>query len=322
MEQFVSLRDNIIIYYKKYENIINVILKLICGIFVFSRMATMASSQVSSGKLWVLSLIFSIIGALCSSATGYMFVVIIALILMSLLASIEVALIMVCVVFVVYAFYIRLFPKESVLIIGTMAALYFHIPYIIPVIAMLYFSISSVGAIGIGTFMFYFASLPEQLVKIAPRNEFAPLEAFNKFIDMYVDAATVFNSQSQWMFMAATLIIGTVVGYALMKTSLDYVREIACGAAFGSMLLSVIICDLFAKAGINILTAIISIAVCAVISVAVVMFGNIFDYDSKETVEFEDEKNYYYVKVVPKYIMNTKRAKHSSKIRKPQNQAE
>jgi hypothetical protein len=55
---------------------------------------------------------------------------------------------------------------------------------------------------------------------------------------------------------------------------------------------------------------------CTLIAGFIRLFDPILDYQRAESVQFEDENNYYYVRVIPKISM-TKRKRVVKRIRPP-----
>jgi hypothetical protein len=54
--------------------------------------------------------------------------------------------------------------------------------------------------------------------------------------------------------------------------------------------------------------------ICGVIAVIIRFFDGILDYQRAESVQFEDDNNYYHVRIIPKVIM-TKSQRSVKRIR-------
>ena len=320
MEQILIIREAIIKFYKKFEIFILPVLKFLLGYFIFSAIAGIGYSMEAFDVITKPSIrlsytmLMSILFTILPISIGY--VLITFNIIVQFSANYEIAAIIGSVLLLAIFFYSRLGGKEKWLILFMFLSLYFKIPYIIPLIAGLYFGIQSAVPITIGVFLWEFYPLAFDLVNVEKPKAASILdipESFGQIISFFID--TVKNND-RWMVTAFVFILVTVIVYAASKMDVDYAKEIAI--AMGTVIN--IISFIFLRLAIGYEINIASLFILSLLSCAIVLVIKFFDialnYQGTERVEFEDDDNYYYVRVVPKITM-AKKERSVKQIKEP-----
>lgn len=307
MDELFQIRDYLITAYKRYERFIIPVLKFITiMIILLGISSTIGYSKVLTKTIIIL--IMALLGAL-SSVKLLMFELILLVSFHIGSVSIEVGVIAFLILFIIYLLFVRLYPKESLFIIGLLIAYKFHIPYVVPLIAGLFGSISAVVSLIIGTMIWY--SVPQLIVMMQVKMEdlAGVLEALNANI---LAIQEIFKTDQKMMSTILILSIVFLTIYFIRKQSIDYAAYIAILVGSIMNIIGFVFSILLLKVDIGLTGLIISTIVCASIATIAQFFSVAVDYSRTETVQFEDEENYYYVKVVPKIIINKpkKQIKH------------
>lgn len=197
---------------------------------------------------------------------------------------------------VVYLGYIRLYPKESMLIILTIVAFALNFQYSVPIIAALFGSYACLVAILIGIVGVYGqVALSGMLQNMTESLGFAGM--IEQTMDRMVSMILV-NPHMVSMLIVFSIVFSIV--YFIRKQSIDYAPYIAIAVGGVMNLLGVGFAILFLKIEVNVLVLVIMTFLSVLAAIIVQVFALPLDYTGTETVQFEDESNIYYVKVVPK----------------------
>ena len=310
MEQILIIREAIVKFYKKFEIFILPVLKFMLGYFIFSAIGNIGYSMEAFDIITKPSirlsytLLMSILFTLLPISIGYILMAFNIIVQFS--ANYEVAAIIGSVLLLAIFFYSRLGGKEKWLILFMFLGLYFKIPYVIPLIAGLYFGVQSAVPITIGVFLWEFYPLAFNLINVEKPKAASILdvpESFGQVISYFID--TVKNND-RWMVTAFVFILVAVTVYAASKMNVDYAKEIAI--AMGTVIN--IISFIFLRLAIGYEISIPSLFILSLFSCVIVLVIKFFDialnYQRTERVEFEDDDNYYYVRVVPKIAIAKK----------------
>lgn len=306
MEQMLVLRENIIVYFKKYERTILLIAKFLIGVFIFSSINSVGMYNPAFEKLFSppMALPFLLfMGALFAIAPptlAYFFIML--QIVMQISQSLEVAVFVFFLLSLVILFYARLSPQKSYLILAVVIGFHFKIPYAVVIFAGLYIGVTAIIPVAIGTCIASCLPFFINLVKgLKTPDKIEIMELPQTFMDIFRSIFDMFTHDFNWILIAFlfTMIILSVYFVALL--TIDYAKEIAIG--FGGLVC--IVCFMMASMIFdNFPLSMLGIFMGTVFSVLIVMvirfFDCVLDYNRAERVQFEDEENYYFVKVVPK----------------------
>ena len=318
MDQLILIRQNIIGFYKKFETIINYILKFLVGWFIFSRINTIGLyreefeilfvSGTQTAYLALVSLLFTI-----SPPSVALFLVVIA-ITIQLSAALEVAIFVFLLLVLVIVFYVRLAPRRSMLIVAMIFGFFFNLPYAVVLFGGLYFGIASIIPIILGTAVWYFLPFFAELAQnplaateyglldtpVGVMAEFdlfeLPIGLMEVFSQIYGQLTTNFN----WVILGFVFAMMVLAVHLISLISINYSKDIAIGA--GGII--GIICMIIVVSVTEVDMAIGGIFLSSIGSVLLVwlakFFDNVVDYTRVERVHFDDEDNVYYVKIIPK----------------------
>ncbi|NMA85169.1 MAG: hypothetical protein GX962_15045 [Epulopiscium sp.] len=296
MEQIYQLRELIIVFYKKHERILLTLFKFSLAFFIFYRINQFLNYFKTVNHILVV-IVLSIISVIVP--VQWWFLLILLLIgTQMFFASIEAALLIVSVLLIIYMMYIRLFPDLSLIILAVPLCFYFKIPYVVPLFAGVFIGIPSIIPMAIGVVIWYFSFEMPNLLEFQSGGDLLNIpETLQK---VYI---TGIGSLTQNGHLIVTIIIFSLiiaVVYSISRLDMDFAWYISI-AVGGSLN---IVGFMMAMLVMNIKMSIIGLFLSTIISVLLIMlcqfFYRVVDYSRSEKVQFEDEENYYYVKVVPK----------------------
>ena len=305
MEQLLWIRENIIRFYKRFETVILFAVKLIAAMYVFHIINGIGLWREELAPLYTPPLDFpfymlsALLFAVLPPTAGHVLLLLTVLAQISL--SLEVAVFVSLLLLLVIAFYGRVAPKKSYLIIAMVIAFRLNLPYAVAIFAGLYLGMLSVIPIAIGTclayFVPFFANLADTVRTPAELDLIAlPLT----FFELYTTIFSTLTSNIDWIIWAFVLAMAALAVYAISRLSIRYAKDIAIGA--GALVILIGLGAAGSVAGIDIpMGSVFGGTILSVLLVyAVRLFDSVLDYKKVERVQFEDEENYYYVKVIPK----------------------
>ena len=308
MEQILLIRDYLINIYKRYETVVLFVVKFIAGLFIFGVINSIGYPMPQVAPFFVapyglpLVLLLSVLFAICPLSVSYGLMIINVGLQISASAGIAffLVLFLLCVVF----FYVRMAPEESALILGIYFAFWFRLPYIVPLLAGLYFRLTSIVPIVIGVFLWYFTPVAGELIQAGSGEDISFLELPTTFSSVYISVYDSVRGNESWVFTAFIFAMTVIIVYVISRASIDYAKEIAVGAGSVVCILGFILAALVADMPIQVFSMIFFAIVSGMIAIIVQFFDIVLDYQRAERVHFEDENNYYVVKVIPKVILS------------------
>jgi len=306
MEQLINVRQHMIGFYKKFEVAINYIAKFFIGLFVFSRINALGmfreefnvlfgNSGTQMSYVALMALLFTI-----SPPSIAMFLITVA-IAIQLSAVLEVAFFVFLLLVLLIVFYARLAPRESVLILAMVMGFYFRMPYAVVLIAGLYFGITSMIPVILGTAVWYFFPFFTNLAAtVDVVTDFDLLELPITFMEVFAQIFSQLTTDFNWIVLGFVFAMIVLATHLISRISINYNKDIAIGVGtivgMICMTMVVLVIDIDMSVGGIFLSSIAS----ALLVWIVKFFEGVQDYKRVERVAFDDDDNYYYVKIVPK----------------------
>jgi hypothetical protein len=97
-----------------------------------------------------------------------------------------------------------------------------------------------------------------------------------------------------------------LVVYAVAHTSINYSKDIAIALGGVVTIIGFVAITLVTDVRVSLPGMLLSTIVSVAIAYAIRFFDVLLDYDRVERVQFQDEDNVYYVKIVPKILLGDK----------------
>jgi hypothetical protein len=309
MEQLLITREILIRFYKRYEPFILPVLRFLLGLYIFSRIHSIG--YVREELAWIyggppLTPLLALAFAALPYWMSYLLMILDITVQYS--ANTEVAAVVFLFLLLVLLFYARMAARESILIIFTMIAFRFGVPYLVPLLAGMYFSLAAAVPVAIGVFIASYAPVIETLMATSRSAGLNVAEMQETFSGVYAALLNGLSATSDWIFAAFIFAMVIVLVHVVSRLSIDFAKEIAIGLGAAMLIFGYIMAVLFSGISVNLFIMMLLTILCALITEAVRFFDPILDYQRAESVQFEDEHNYYYVRVVPKvHLTRSKR---------------
>ena len=312
MEQILIVREIIVKFFKRFEAFILPLLKFGLGFFVFSRINDIGHVHAAFAPLMdafsptMVNFLFAILFTVVPMSLSW--ILIILSITVQFTANIEIAVVVFLFLLFVFLFYARMAPKESILILFTIIAFQFNVPYLVPILVGLYFPVTAIIAVTVGVFVNAQISVLFGIMTpggaIAGMGDLDIADLFTELPDAFMEVYTMLMSSlttsQSWLFTSIIFAMVIILVHFVSRHSIDYSKEIAillgCVMNIFGFIVAVLVMDETVSIGFVILGTII----CGFIAWVVRLFDSVLDYQRAETVQFEDDHNYYHVKVVPK----------------------
>ena len=317
MESLLIVREGIVRYFKKFEPFISVAARFLLGVYIFSLINGIGYIRPELAGYYYqfpLTMLFGIAFVVLPLSVSY-FIMIIA-ITVQYSQSIEVAAVIFLFMICVLLFYARMSARESILIVLTIIAHRFEMIYLIPLIAGLYFSVTAVIPVAIGVFITTFMPHISPIMRATHTADLNIAEMPDVFGDVYESFVNALHNSSDWIFTAFIFAMVIVLVHVVSRLAMDFAKEIAIGLGCALMIFSYIMAAAVGGVNVDLAQVIFMSLLCGIIAELGRLFDPVLDYQRAESVQFEDDNNYYYVRVVPK-IQLTK-AKRTVKRIRPQ----
>ena len=197
---------------------------------------------------------------------------------------------------IMFAFYVRFSPKTAVIILLTPLAFMFHLPYVIPVAFGLVGMPASVIPIICGTIVYYMLDY----VKASASSLKSGEEGVISQVIVYMQQ--IFQNKEMILMLIAFVIVLLLV-YHVHRMPISHAWKSAslAGAVAGIIIVA---------AGSAVLDVKVSFPELILGNIAAVIIGLVLelmffavDYSRTESVQYEDDEYYYYVKAVPKIVV-------------------
>ncbi len=212
--------------------------------------------------------------------------------------SLEIALLTLIFLILVALLYYGLQPRDSYWLILTPLAFLFKVPYVIPLLAGLSGSLSSIVPVSCGISVFYILDYVKQNAGVLTND--ASIDITQKYVQLI---KAMLSNQMMVVFLIVCA-VGILVVYLLRMLSVDYAWILSIVIGMITMLVAVYVGTILFGVTISIQELLVGILVSMVIAGIYHFFVFAVDYSRTEYVQFEDDDYVYYVKAVPKIVVS------------------
>ncbi len=322
MENLLEIREELIYYYKKNENIYNIMLKIIFYSIVFKFVLDIGLyderlSFLFTGAKGILVYIACVAFAIFFSTTLTLGLIL-TFIAFGLSKYLAIDAVVVLMLLCIYFMYARVATKENILILVTFFAFVFKVPYLVGFIAGIFFSASSVIAIICGVFIYYIFQFVNGAVEssMVGVDVGAVLENVDGVLTDFSSVITGILSNTDWIYIAFVLCAGVVTINIINRFSMKYNFYISIVSASVIYFVGTIFIIIFTNFDGNFFVYFIGLIFSTFIAFVMQFFKIVLDYSSPEKVQFFDGENYYYVKIIPRYIVKKNKSKRNLQANK------
>ncbi len=210
-------------------------------------------------------------------------------------ASMEIALIVGVVFFVIVLLYCGLQPGNSFLLVLTPMLFFTNIPYALPLLVGLGGGLSAIIPVSFGVFIYYVLLYIKQNV-----GTLAGTAAAADITEKYVQIIRSIISNQTMLVMVIGFALAIAVVYMIKRLSVDYSWYLAIAAGVIVQLGAIFVGDVLFSVSVSMGTMIAGMLVSVILALIYTFFVFAVDYTRTEFLQYEDDDYYYYVKAVPK----------------------
>jgi len=327
MEQIFFAREVIVKFFKRFEVFFMPILKFFLGFFVFRQILSIGHVHSAFAPFTdelsplLLNMLFAFMFTIMPMSMNWLMIIFTVTVQFS--ENIELAIAVFLFLLFVFLFYARMAPRESILILITIIAFHFNVPYVIPLVIGLYFPISAAIPVTIGVFVnsqipVVFGLMPH----VGALGTFEDMDFVDivtelpaAFSEVYSTLVSSITGMQSWIFTAVIFIMVIILVYFVSRQAIDFAKEIAIISGCVMLIFGFVVTTIFIGDGPSIGIMILGTIISGVLAYIVRFFDSALDYHRAESVQFEDDVNYYHVKIVPK-ITVSKQQRSVKRIRR------
>ena len=292
MANVVEIKEIVKRLYGKYDAYINPVLKFLLAMTVF---------LVINGKLGYMTRLNSFLVVLVAALLGSFLPLIMTAILAGLFILLhlyaltpECALVAGVVIFLMFLLYMRLVPKETLVILLAPILFMLKIPYALPLVMGLLGTPLSIVSVAFGVILAY-------LIEFINANGTAivTIDDGNMVSRIRFIVDGMLMNKGMYITIVA-FAITLVLVYTLRRRDIDHAWSVATIAGAIVDVIILLISDLMFDLNFSIVGMIFGSIVAVAFCIVLQIFSFHLDYTNTENVQFEDDDYYYYVKAVPK----------------------
>ena len=302
MEQILEVRETFVGFYKRYEAAILILAKFLVGLIVFGQVTGIGFympmlSFVASIRL-PLVLLLAVLFTMLPMSVGYGLIILTTALHTS--AAIGITGLITAFLSLIVLFYARLAPRENFLILAMYFGYMLGIPFLVPILAGLYLGMTSVIPIAIGVMIWSLIPLLGALIEetIAAEAGIADLAGYVE--GLYTALFSELWANEGWVFTAFIMVMVNVVVFAISRLSLNHAKEVAIGTGVVVAVVSSVVAHIIAEPAMGLFASLVSAVISGLFAYMVSFFDMVLDYRRAERVQFEDEHNFYQVRIIPK----------------------
>lgn len=172
---------------------------------------------------------------------------------------------------------------------------YFHIPYVIPLIAGLTLGVLTAIPIACGTLMYFFIEYAGKHMDFAVKTK-----DMTEMVTAYTDLFTDFFLDKYMLAVAAAFVICFILVFIVRCMPFDYSFEVALVVGSVGLMAALVIGSDAVKGNFDLKSGALDIILSIVLAYVFVFMTHGADYQGTQRLRFEDEEYYYYVRAVPK----------------------
>ncbi len=300
MEYLILIKENIRIFYSRYEGYITALLKFaLCFVVLILINGKMGYMK----RLDSMPLIL-IIALLCSflPANLIVFFAGIFMVLHTWAMSLECAVVAGALFFLLFLLYYRYSPKDTLAVLLTPISFAAGVPYVMPVFYGLTGTPLSAVSVSCGVIVYYVTEYLTSIAdEIAAMSEETTVARFRFVVDGLLHSR-------EMIVMIAAFSAALIAINVIRRFSFPYSWYVAMGAGVLIGIITVIIAARNLNVKVNFASLLLGNLIAVLVGIVVKFFVFSVDYTRTERVQFEDDEYYYYVKAVPKNTLKVNEA--------------
>ena len=295
MSSLLELRETIKQFYYRHEVYVSPLLKFLGALL------SLVVINANMGYMDMLnSMVIVLVVALMCSFMPRNFIVLISalfVLLHSYALAMECAVVVAAVFALMFLLYFRFTPKNTVVVLATPLLFALKVPYVMPVAVGLLGGPVSIIAVSCGVVVrFIVKYMKDNFAAFSAQDAEAGSQKLRLMIDGIMDNRA----------MLVTIIVFAVtiiLVYTIRRLSIDHAWNAAILVGISTNAVLLLICEFMMDLNFSV-WGIIGGSVAAFFICQIIRFMEFnVDYSRTESVQFEDDEYYYYVKAVPKNMV-------------------
>lgn len=292
-----EIRKKIIEGYGQYEYIVVPVFKFAVAFLLILTI----NKHIGFNQGLTNQLLDVIIALICTLVpVNFMAAIMVVLILAHLYTlSLETMIVSAVIFLLMFLLYFRFSPKDTIMILLLPLAFVCHVEYAIPVAAGLLFTPGSAVGVGFGVVIVKYLAFVEQNKAVLGNSEIGPatVDNFRNIVD------SLLQNRAMWI-LAAAFAAAVIVVFFIRRLETAHSWTIAIIAGNVMMLFVLLFGDMQYDTNLDLAKVFLGVAISLIIEFLVEFFCFMVDYTRIESVQFEDDDYYYYVKAVPKVTVS------------------
>ena len=213
--------------------------------------------------------------------------------------SLETMIVAAVIFLLMFLLYFRFSPKDTGIILLLPLAFTCRIEYTVPIIAGLLFTPGSAVGVAFGVIITRYLTYVEQNKAVLGNSEIGPatVDNFRNIID------ALLQNKAMWI-MAAAFAAAVIVVYFIRRLETAHSWTIAIIVGTVIELFVLLFGDMQYDTNIDLTKVFMGVFLSILVELLVEFFCFMVDYTRIESVQFEDDDYYYYVKAVPKVTVS------------------
>ncbi|MBR3683472.1 MAG: hypothetical protein IKL78_01200 [Lachnospiraceae bacterium] len=292
MRELLVVREHIKHFYAKFEVYVTPLLKFILA---FVALVMIKNNVGYFPRLNSMAIVL-IIALMCSFLPQNFIVFFSAAfsVLHLYKLSYEVAIVAVCVYLLLFLLYLRFSPRDTIVVVLTPVCFALNIPYLMPLVAGLVGTPTSIVSVCCGAIVYYLLSfISGNAGSMLALGEDGSLAKLRYVIDGMLD-------HKEMLTMLLAISVTVIVVYLIRRLSIDYAWSFAIGIGALMNIVLLLLGDVVYYTNVSIFGVFFGSIVAVLLAMVLQFFVFDVDYSRTEKVQFEDDDYYYYVKAVPK----------------------
>lgn len=296
MDNLYVLRGEIQQFYAKNSKYINKALQFIVALLTFY----MINHNMGFMKLLSNPLITLGLSVICAFLPMIVTVLAAAVLILVQMTAVSVGIMAVTAVIflIMFIFYLRFSPKTALVVLLTPLAFMLKIPYVIPIAFGLVGTPVYAVPIIFGTIVFYMIDyLKEAASSLKGEGAAGMISQVTSY------AQQVFQNKEMIVSVFAFIIVLLLV-YTVRRMAINYAWKTAVAAGAVSGIAIVFAGSMMLGVKVSYLELILGNIAAVIVGLVLEFLFFSVDYSRCESVQYEDDEYYYYVKAVPKIVVS------------------
>ena len=291
MTGMIAVRNSIRDFLRKYDEVVTPIIRFIFSFIMFSCINSLFgySEFLHRG---VITFLLSVISALVTGpVVVFLAGVVVAVHCFSV--SMDIGVLCLLLFLIMYCAYIRMFQNTGYVLALVPILYMLKIPFAAPVMVAIFAGFSGAVPAAFGVVIYYFSQYVKEARATILLGEDADFQGYS-----YVVNGLMKDKVMLLAVIAFAIVV--MVTSLIHQLNFDYAWYVAIGVGSVFTILVFLICGMMVDVSVPAGSLVLGAILGGVLGVVVQMCKSVIDYSHKESVQFEDDDYYYYVKAIPK----------------------